>query len=265
MRTYLHVFSLGIQTSLEYRSDLYLSLFSTVFPTILQLYIWQAIYTSPDMVYQGYTYPQIVLYSLMSGLVTKLTSCGFEYRIGEDIKSGGLNKFIVRPVNYVFYCFFEFEGAKLLPLLLFSSISVVLIGIASRLFTFMLNGSGIALCALAVIGALLLNFLIYFCIAALAFWITEIVRLFSTFAIISVVLSGGVLPLDIFGERIARIAAFLPFSYTVQFPLTILNGRFSAAQIRQGFYMQLIWIALFACAAVRLWKAGLKRYTAIGG
>ena len=120
MRTYLHVFSLGIQTSLEYRSDLYLSLFSTVFPTILQLYIWQAIYTSPDMVYQGYTYPQIVLYSLMSGLVTKLTSCGFEYRIGEDIKSGGLNKFIVRPVNYVFYCFFEFDRYCLTPFYLYA-------------------------------------------------------------------------------------------------------------------------------------------------
>ena len=197
MRTYVHVFSLGMQTSLEYRSDLYLSLFSAVFPTILQLYIWKAVYTSPDMVYQGYTYPQIVLYSLMSALVSKLTMCGFEYRIGEDIKSGGLNKFIVRPVNYVLYCFFEFEGAKLLPLLLFSGISAVLIGIASRLFTFMLSGSDIALCALAVIGALLLNFLIYFCIAALAFWMTEIVRLFSTFSIISVVLSGGVLPLDV--------------------------------------------------------------------
>lgn len=264
MRTYLHVFSLGMQTSLEYRSDLYLSLFSTVFPALLQLCLWNAVYTSPDMVYQGYTYPQILLYSLMSGLLTKLTACGFEYRISEDIKSGGLSKFIVRPVHYALYCFCEFEGSKLLPLGIFSAVSTVCIGITVRRFSFSLNAVYIFYCVLAVFGALALNFLIYFCIAMGAFWITEIARLFSTFFIVSVVLSGGILPLDIFGQQVTALISLLPFQYTVQFPLTILNGRFTPLQIAQGFGMQFMWIAVLTIAAVLLWKAGLKRYTAVG-
>lgn len=264
MRTYLHVFSLGMQTSLEYRSDLYLSLFSTVFPALLQLCLWNAVYTSPDMVYQGYTYPQILLYSLMSGLLTKLTACGFEYRISEDIKSGGLSKFIVRPVHYALYCFCEFEGSKLLPLGIFSAVSTVCIGITVRRFSFSLNAVYIFYCVLAVFGALALNFLIYFCIAMGAFWITEIARLFSTFFIVSVVLSGGILPLDIFGQQVTALISLLPFQYTVQFPLTILNGRFTPVQIAQGFGMQFMWIAVLTIAAVLLWKAGLKRYTAVG-
>lgn len=264
MRTYLHVFSLGMQTSLEYRSDLYLSLFSTVFPVLLQLCLWNAVYTSPDMVYQGYTYPQILLYSLMSGLLTKLTACGFEYRISEDIKSGGLSKFIVRPVHYALYCFCEFEGSKLLPLGIFTAVSTVCIGVTVTYFSFSLNGLHIALCALAVFGSLALNFLIYFCIAMGAFWITEIARLFSTFFIVSVVLSGGILPLDIFGKHITAVVSLLPFSYTVQFPLTILNGRFTPVQIAHGFGMQFIWIAVLTVAAAQLWNAGLKRYTAVG-
>jgi len=253
-----------MQTSLEYRSDLYLSLFSTVFPALLQLCLWNAVYTSPDMVYQGYTYPQILLYSLMSGLLTKLTACGFEYRISEDIKSGGLSKFIVRPVHYALYCFCEFEGSKLLPLGIFSAVSTVCIGITVRRFSFSLNAVYIFYCVLAVFGALALNFLIYFCIAMGAFWITEIARLFSTFFIVSVVLSGGILPLDIFGQQVTALISLLPFQYTVQFPLTILNGRFTPLQIAQGFGMQFMWIAVLTIAAVLLWKAGLKRYTAVG-
>ena len=40
-------------------------------------------------------------------------SAGFETQINEDIKLGGLNKYLVKPVGYCRYQFFSFLGEKL--------------------------------------------------------------------------------------------------------------------------------------------------------
>lgn len=45
----------------------------------------------------GYSYTEIIVYTLLAGLVSKLVITGFEYQINEDIKDGGLNKYLIRP------------------------------------------------------------------------------------------------------------------------------------------------------------------------
>lgn len=204
MKKYACVFHLSLETAMEYRVDFFLSLISTVFPIILQFYLWTAIYSTPTEVNNGYTYEQIILYTLLAGMTAKLTASGFEHEINKDIKDGGLNKYIVRPVNY-------------------------------------------------------------FTIAMLGFWITEISKMFGTIQIVLLVISGGVFPLDVFGSGIQKLTQYLPFKYTAQFPVDILNGKLLWEEVLNGFQFQIGWIFIFLILSCYLWKAGLKRYVAVGG
>ena len=89
--------------------------------------------------------------------------------------------------------------------------------------------------------------------------------MFGTVSVVIVVISGGIFPMDIFGEKFAFVMGLLPFGYTTQFPSNIINGRFDTVQIATGLLCQLFWIVLLFFAGKVMWKRGLHRFAAVGG
>lgn len=265
MKRYASVFYLSLETAMEYRADFFLSLISTVFPIILQLYLWTAIYSAPSGVDNGYSYQQMIVYTLLAGLTAKLTASGFEYEINQDIKGGGLNKYIVRPVNYFIYRITAFMGSKIPSAGILAVIMAILLFLVRAVIGYQAEPLRIMGYILTLILAMLLNFLIYFSIAMLGFWITELSKMFGTIQIVLLVISGGIFPLDIFGTAIQTATRYLPFQYTTQFPVDILNGKLSWPQVLNGLGLQMGWIIAFLLLSCLLWKAGLKRYVAVGG
>lgn len=266
MNPYRCVFRMGIEKSLEYRANFFLSLLSAVFPIIIQTFLWNYLYGNADAAALfGYSYDQIIVYTLLASLVSKLVLTGFEYQVNEDIKNGGLNKYLVRPVSYSRYQLFSFLGEKAPQLVILIAVSAGLIMFSVLILGLELSGIRVLVFVLSLGLALLLNFFIFYCVALLSFWLTDVNLMFGTVSIVLVVVSGGVFPMDIFGEKIAFLVKLLPFGYTTQFPVNIINGRFDWMQVGVGFLCQLFWITLFGVLAKKMWKCGLKRFAAVGG
>jgi ABC-2 type transport system permease protein len=118
---------------------------------------------------------------------------------------------------------------------------------------------------LALALAVMLNFLIFYCFSAMAFWIVEIGFLFEGIRIVTILLSGGIFPLEVFGARFVQIMSLLPFKYTVSYPINVLNGKLPPAEIAQGLLLQCFWIAACWALAAYLWSLGGRRYVAVGG
>ena len=266
MRKYTACFMMGIQKAVEYRVDFLSGYFSAVFPIIIQASMWTAIYgASGSGLLYGYSYQQMILYTFFVGVTAKFLSTGFEYEMNDDIKSGGLNKYIVKPVNYCAYRGACFLGERF-------SVSVVFLGVLAALSLlfkamgyFEVSVGKIVLFLTALFLALLLNFALYFCIGISGLWLTEISRLFPALTIIILVISGGIFPLDILGENINKIIFFLPFRYLLQFPVDIITGKELTTSLTAAFLVQLFWVAFLNIIAQLLWKKGLNQYTAIGG
>lgn len=110
MKKYIKCFLMGISKATEYRFDFFSSYFGAIFPILIQVSMWKAIYeTTGGGILYGYTYHQMLLYTFFVGVTAKFLSTGFEWEMNDDIKNGGLNKYIVKPINYCYYrgaCFF---------------------------------------------------------------------------------------------------------------------------------------------------------------
>jgi ABC-2 type transport system permease protein len=106
---------------------------------------------------------------------------------------------------------------------------------------------------------------IFYCFSAIAFWIVEIGFLFEGIRIVTILLSGGIFPVEVFGERALRVINLLPFKYTVSYPINVLNGRLTLAEAGSGLLIQGVWILISLLVARMLWQVGNKRYVAIGG
>lgn len=266
LRKYSRTFEMGFQVALEYRINFALSLISAAYPIFIQTFLWTAIYgNSSETELFGYTYRQIIAYTFLAGLVARMVRTGFEYEIMDDVKSGKFSKFLVQPLGYFPYRLANFFGQKLVSLTMILVIMVfVLIGL-NVFWDVSLQFSRILLFLVTLALAMTLNFLIFYCISSIAFWIVEIGFLFEGVRIVIILLSGGIFPLEVFGERFVQIMNLLPFKYTVSYPINVLNGKIPMGEIAPGLIIQFIWIGACIVIAHYLWRVGSKRFVAVGG
>ena len=266
LQKYGKAFELGFQTALEYRLNFLISLVSAAYPIFIQTFLWTAIYrNSSEAVVYGYTYTQMITYTFLAGLVARLVRTGFEYEIMDDVKNGKYSKFLVQPLGYFPYRLCSFLGQKLPgQAMIFAILALLLLGLG-RYWGLVLEIPRLLAFLAALVLAVILNFLIFYCFSAVAFWIVEIGFLFEGIRIVTILLSGGIFPLEVFGDGFLRILNLLPFKYTVNYPINVLTGKIAAAEVFQGLLVQWFWIAACLFLANVLWRQGGRRYVAVGG
>lgn len=266
MDAYKQVFKLGLMKAFQYRANFYFGLTSIFFPLLIQIFLWKGMYASaPERMLYGYTFPQMIMYACFACLLAKIISPAFAYEINEDIKNGGLAKYIVRPVNYKLYRFFEFLGEKT-SLILFSVLILLIIYITGGYFVYRsINMIRFIIFLPVVCLALVLNFSIFYAVSGLGFWMRESSGVLFIITLVGNIISGGIFPLDIFPHFLQTIFKTLPFSYTNYFSVSILCGTARPGQILNGIILQLFWIAACWGVGELIWKAGMKNYSAVGG
>jgi len=257
---------MGVQHSMEYRFHFLLGLFGAAFPILVQYFIWTAVYQhSGESALFSYSYNQIILYTILAGLVSKLIATQFEHQIADDIKNGGLNKYLIKPVSYFGYRLVSFFGQKAIYYGITAVLLIVIIWFASAQGVLELQAVRLIFFTITLWGALLLNFLIAYCICASAFYLHEISYFFVITSLLVNILSGGMFPLEIFGESVVNALQYTPFPYTIYFPVNVLSGRTGVGAMYQGLLIQCGWILLFFWLARLTWRISMKKYSAVGG
>ena len=263
---YTKTFELGFQTALEYRVNFLISLISAIYPIIIQSFLWTAIFQNSDQpVVYGYTYRQMMAYTFLAGLVARIVRTGFEYDIMDDVKNGKFSRFLVQPLGYFPYRMCNYLGQKLPNLSMILAILVIVLLGLNAFWGVSVEFLRILAFLVTLAFAVTLNFLIFYCFSAVSFWIVEVGFLFEGIRIVTVLLSGGIFPLEVFGTRFVQVMNLLPFKYTVNYPINVLNGQMAPVGILTGMLIQCAWIAAFLFIANGLWRLGSRRYVAVGG
>jgi len=263
---YARAYAIGMQNALEYRMDFFLNMVSALFPIFIQVFMWTAIYekTGQGAVF-GYTYSQMIVYTVLASLLNRLLRTSFEYEISEDIKTGGLNKFIIRPIAHFPYRLAVFLGQKTVHTGLISVVLVIMVVVSVKVTGLPIGPAQVLGFLPAFVLAFVMNFILFYLVSAIAFWLTEIGFFFEAVRIVFIALSGGIFPIDVLGEDAARILRLLPFQYTINFPVDVLNGRITGRDTVLGLVVQVVWILLLSGLTVWIWKVGSRKYVAVGG
>lgn len=257
---------IGLANSMEYRFDFFMSLLSTCFPIIIQIFLWNAIYNrNYTKTLYGFTFAQMIIYVAFAGVVSKFVSTGVENYINDDIHSGGLAKYLIKPVSYIPFRLFGVLGEKSFFMATMIVITGLIVGVMKALLAYNISVLNLLLFIPSVLLAAVLNFFMFFCISMLAFYLTEVGRFFHAISITIMVVSGGVFPVDVLGTTYTQIIKWLPFIYTMGFPIRVVTGSLTLNDILQGVGFQCFWIFILALMAGLLWRNGIKQYVAVGG
>jgi ABC-2 type transport system permease protein len=268
VRKYGHVILVGMQNTLAYRVNfLFRSLFGLI-PLMATIYLWRTIYAGKDDgdTIAGYSLATMTSYYLLVTVVDALTAVTEDdWQIAADIKDGRISQFLLKPVDYLHYRFCLFLSGRLI----YSVVALLPVGLfiwALRdYFVLPPDGATFGIFLLSVAMTAMLQFLMSYTMAMLAFWVLEISTfIFIVFAF-EYIAGGHLFPLDILPPAVQTVLNFTPFPYQLFFPVSIYLGQTTGPALWQGLTIQALWVVAFYGLARLAWNRGIRKYSAVGG
>ncbi len=267
MKKYWHVINIGLQNTLVYRVNfLFRSVFGLI-PLMATIYLWRAIYAgkeSNDVA--GYTLASMTSYYLVVTMVDMLTAVnGDDWQIAGVIRTGTLNQFLLKPIDYLTYrlCLFGagrfiYTVVALVPVMLF-------IVFQRKFFVVPQDAATLGWFSVSVLLTALLQFFMSYTMALLAFWVLEVSTFIFILFAFEYIAGGHLFPLDILPPALANVLHFTPFPYQLFFPVGIYLGRVRGDELGHGLLIQAAWVVGFYVLARFVWSRGIRKYTAFGG
>lgn len=232
----------------------------------MTFFLWTSIFSLNKVAF-GYSREQMIAYVFLVLIVSAfVTAAPSNDNVGGEISNGDLNGFLIKPIGYLRYWLTRDWSSKLLNIS-FAVVEIVVlwtlfrphIALASNYWQF---GLGIGLCIIAA----LLYFVITKIAISIAFWAPE-----DTWGFMFIIwvcmetLSGMVFPLDILPQSVLSILNLTPFPYLVYYPIAIMVGRLTLQETLRVICQAGLQLSIYYWLMSKVWKKGLKNYSAYGG
>lgn len=242
---------------LEYRAEIALWALSGVLPLIM-LGVWSG---SGAAAAAGLSPQQLSRYFLAAFVVRQFTVVWLIQVFEDDALQGRLSPFLLQPLSPLWrYLAAHFsEQASRIP---FVAVMLLAVGLAAPGLLWLPSAGALLLGILAILAAFLLRFLLQVLVTTLCFWSERAAALDRLLMIPYLFLSGIVAPLDTFPLAVRRLALATPFPWMVDFPARLLAGE--PVNVALGFGAIAAWCLLLLPIGHWLWRAGLRRYSAMG-
>ena len=246
---------------MQYRSFFFVLAFGWMIPPLIYLLVWST--AAGDGSLGGYTRGGFVAYYLVLILVNQITYAQVNWTVGDLIRYGQINHILLRPIAPVYDALASEVAGKFVYLVFDLPILIVLAFIMKPELTVTVESGVLFLVSLLMAWAL--RFLWGYWIALLAFWSARADALLTLQDSLIFLLAGQVAPIALLPVWLQSAAVLLPFRYMVAFPVEVLTGNLSGADLAFGFSIQLVWLTAAAVLSLVIWRRGITRYAGFGG
>ena len=265
MKKYLSVFRIRLINNIQYRMVTFGAVASNIVWVLLELMIYVALYNSAGHVLPM-TFSQIVSYVWIKRIVMNMLAVvAYDGEIYSVINNGAVAYELVRPMD-LYGKWYSQAVANRVTSTMITCIPVLLIAIIlpepyrlqfpmSVLQVFIV--SVILALGLVVAFAMIMFITLFYTIAQRG--IKIIVTAVSSF------LSGGLIPITFFPEKVFVIVKYLPFSSMQSTPLLIYSGNITDIEILKGIAMQILWMLILIAIGKVLMNHSIKHVVVQGG
>jgi len=246
---------------MQHRGFFFLLAFGWMIPPLIYLFVWSTAAGAETI--GGFTRGEFVAYYLLLVLVNQLTYSQTNWTVGDAIRSGEMNVTLLRPMSPTYNTLATEIAGKVVYVAFVIPVASLLALVLRPEMHLTLRNAVAFVPALALAWAL--RFLWGYWLALLAFWATRADALLPLQDSLVFLLGGQVAPTALLPGAMRAAATVLPFRYMVGFPVEVLTGQLSATQLWTGFALQALWTIVALTVFAIVWRAGVKRYSAVGG
>lgn len=212
----------------------------------------------------NYTQSSILTYILGSSFLSAFVLSTRTAAVADEIVTGELSNYLVKPVNYFLYYFSKDIGDKAMNIFFsFFEVSIVIYFLHPPLFL-QTNIVLLSLFFLSVIFSIILYYFFSMSLSFIGFWSSEVWAPRFIFFLLLTFFAGGFFPLNILPQPLFLILSALPFPYLLYLPMQIYLGKVSSIQLAVGLSVSFVWIFLLYYFTHLMWKKGLRLFGAEG-
>jgi ABC-2 type transport system permease protein len=260
LRAYPQLLKTGFAGAVAYRAEMLIWMFATNMPLVM-LALWTAVARAGPV--GPYTERGFAAYYLSTLLVRLLTGSWVVWEMTMEIRQGTLALRLLRPINpLIAYSAENLAAVPLRGIIAIPVVAILLYGMRAQLSH---DPWSWLLFVPALVGAWLLNFVVMSFIGTLGLWFESAASLFDAWLGIAAILSGYLVPLDLFPASVRDVALVLPFRFLLSFPVELALGKTDGLHAAQLLCAQWGYCAAALIATRFVWRAGLRRYAAYGG
>jgi ABC-2 type transport system permease protein len=266
VKTMIELYLIWIKTSItvmfQYRFSQLMWLVGMIAEPVIYLVVWTSVARAQGGSVGGYTAGEFAAYYIGWTLVRHMNIALTPYAFEGRVLRGELSPELLRPAHPFHFDLAWFLGMKVITMTLWLPIAAALV----VLFQPTLNPApwqAVAF-AVALVTAFIMRFVLLWVLGMATFWITRVSALFEVYFTAELFLSGRLVPMDLMPLWVQQVANFLPFRWAFGFQLELLLGRLTPEQALLGFAAQAFWFSVGVIALNLLWRAGVKRYSAVG-
>lgn len=246
---------LSLQKMTEYKTRLVSFFILVPVKILIWVIIWSCLYSGKSLT-TVYSYNNMIMYYVVLSVydVISMPFCTITYELMEDIRSGNLDMYIVKPLNYFYYRYFEKSNNILLLL-----IGLVILSIFNqRLFSI----NFIANIFLFIVSTIII-FLLFAIIGVMSFIVENVLTFRDNLWNIVKICSGSILPLSMYPAAIQKIFSYTPFPYIYYLPIStclIIPNNLSKICL-----IAALWVVILMIVLNISWKLAIKHYSSQGG
>lgn len=205
----------------------------------------------------------VVRYFLAVFVVRQLTVVWVIWEVEQQVQGGKLAPQLLQPVDPAWRHFMN-HVAERVARLPFSAALVALFFVLYPRAFFVPKASTVALFLVLVTTSFLLRFLLQYTIALLCFWTERASSLEQLNFLLYMFLGGAIAPLDFFPPAVRDVVMWTPFPSMVWLPCRVLLGDVPAEDVVHAVAVLGGWSIFFFVVNRVLWRAGLRRFSAMG-
>ena len=247
----------------QYRANLMMYLLFWLVSPIVYLAVWTTIAKGQGSV-GGLTPNDFVTYYMTLLIIDQLTSDITIHIFAFKIQDGTLSGELTRPVHPILTnALVTNISFKVLTLMTLIPVWLVLLILFQPNFS-TVTWQGILLAVPAILLGFAISFLFGASLTCIAFWTTRVWSLAEFYWAMILLFSGQFVPLQLMPQVVQQIARVLPFQLFKYFPIQIVLGRLSQAEIIAGYLTGFAWLVVALFCFTWIWKRGVKKFSAVG-
>jgi ABC-2 type transport system permease protein len=258
---YRRQFASALAANLAYRGAVGIWVVTSVIQPLVFIVVWRTVAGSGTT--GGFTANQFVAYFLVMMVVDHLTFIWHMWEFEYRIRTGAFSPLLLRPVHPIHNDVCENVSYKMVGLvgILPAAMALAIIFDADLSGTTVRTVLGFLP---ALLLAMVLRFVVEWCVALSAFWLTKVSAINALFFSLFTFLGGQFAPLSVLPGWMQTLAAWTPFPWALAFPVEVMLGRRTGGDLLVGYAAQLIWIVIAVTALRLIWSRATRRYSAVG-
>jgi len=261
MRVFPTLMRIGVAEVVAYRAEFLVWILTTNMPLVM-LALWHAV--AADGPVGGFDQPQFTAYFVAILVVRLVTGNWMAWQMSMEIRDGTLSAKLLRPIHPLYS--YAADHLSAVPMRIATASPIVVALVATSWHRLLRHDPKLALIfAASIVGGWLLMFFSMVLPGALAFYVDSAMGVFELWMGFYGLFSGYLMPLSVLPPWASRVINVLPFRFLLAYPVETLVGLLSPAEALRQLAAQWLYVVLIGWAALRVWRAGVRRYAAFGG